>query len=142
MNTAAVLAATGRARAQLAQLEQLVRAVPQLDYDTTHTFGPGFYARTVRLPAGAVAIGKVHKTEHLFFVTEGECTLSTDEGPLRVGAGYQAIGRAGSKRAVWCHSDCVITNVHMTTETNLVRLEAELIEAESLPAPGGVSWLG
>ena len=142
MSGDAPAAAPAPTRAQLEQLEQALRAGPQLDFETTHTFGPGFYVRTVRLPAGAVLTGKVHATEHVFFVSEGDISIATEEGVRRVGAGFQCIARAGLKRAGYCHAETVCGNVHLTHETDLVKLEAALIEADALTAPEGMQWLG
>lgn len=140
--TSAPLAARGPSRAQLARFEDVLRAGPPAEIETINTFGPGFYARTIRMKAGTVLTGKVHATEHVFFVSEGDITVVTEEGSMRVGAGFQRVCRAGLKRAGFCHADTVCTNVHVTAETDLVKLEAELIETERLTGPGATQCLG
>jgi quercetin dioxygenase-like cupin family protein len=117
-------------RQRIERLEAEIRQMPQADIPTEHTHGPGFYARTITIPAGGVLTGKVHATEHIFFVSKGDITLVTDEGRKRVQAPYQAICKAGIKRAGFAHSETVCTNVHITAETDLQRLEALLIAPE------------
>jgi hypothetical protein len=137
-STPSILAGPGvvaPTRERLVQLERELMKLPQADIQTAHTFGPGFYARTITIPAGVVLTGKVHATEHLFIVSKGDITLVTEDGRKRVQAPYQAVCRAGTKRAGYAHTEVVCTNVHITTETDLDKLEAELIEPEALPAP-------
>lgn len=118
-------------RDKIARLEVEMLASPdQIEIEAAHTFGPGFYARTVVIPAGATATGKVHATEHLFILTRGEVTLATEDGTRRVCAPFHSIGRPGIKRAVHAHTEAECTNVHITTETNLDRLEGLLIAPE------------
>lgn len=120
------------ARSQIERLEAEMRSLPQLAIATQHTFGPGFYARTIEIPAGATLTGKVHATEHIFILSRGSMLLVTDDARAEVHAPYQAVCRPGLKRAGLALSDCECTNVHITTETDLDKLEAQLIEP---PAP-------
>ncbi len=130
MDAVAQLAPTPT-RAQLVELEHAIsRQLAPVEYETIHTHAPGLYVRTVRMPAGAVATGRVHSTEHVFVVTRGELTIAAGDGsPVqRVAAGVQCISKPGVKRAVFCHTDVECSNVHITSETDLARLEAELVE--------------
>ena len=123
-------------RAQISQFEQELRKLPQFDVPTDHTFGPGFYSRTIHLPAGATLTGKVHATEHIFILSKGELLVVTEDGRQHLKAPCQVVCRAGVKRAGYALTDVVCTNVHITEETDLERLEALLIEPEDdlLPA--------
>lgn len=122
-------------REQVDRLQEAVAAVPQIELQTQHDFCPGFYARSILIPAGTVLVGKVHATEHIFMVTQGDISITTDEGVMRVQAPFQAICKAGMKRAGFAHTDTVCVNIHITTETDLTKLEAALIDAPALPAP-------
>jgi quercetin dioxygenase-like cupin family protein len=117
-------------RDRIERLEAEIRQLPPADIPTEHTHGPGFYARTITIPEGGTLTGKVHATEHIFFVSKGDITLVTDEGRKRVQAPYQAICKAGLKRAGYAHSETVCTNIHITSETDLQRLETLLIAPE------------
>lgn len=126
-----ISALEAEARAQIVRLEQEIREHLQpVEFETTHTYGPGFYGRSIKIPAGTVLTGKVHATEHIFMVTKGDITVVTEEGSKRVQAGYQAVCKAGLKRAGFAHEETVCTNIHITAETDLVKLEAALIEPE------------
>lgn len=122
-------------REQVDRLQEAVAAVPQIELQTQHDFCPGFYARSVLIPAGTVLVGKVHATEHIFMVTQGDISITTDEGVVRVQAPYQAICKPGMKRAGFAHTDTICVNIHITTERDLEKLEAALIDAPALPAP-------
>lgn len=122
-------------REQIDRLESALQELPQVHMPVAHGFGPGFYARTLGIPAGTVLTGKVHATEHIFMITQGDITLITDDGVQRVQAPYQAICKPGMKRAGYAHTDTVCVNIHITTETDLDKLEAELIVAPALPVP-------
>ena len=131
-------------RAGIVRLEDEIRKLPQAEIETVHTFGPGFYARTITIPEGCTLTGKVHATEHLFIVSKGDITLVTEDGHRRVQAPFQLVCRPGLKRAGYAHSETVCTNIHITSETDLLRLEADLIEPEhqALEAPEGTLCLG
>lgn len=123
------------AQERIRAIEKMMLEMPQQEIPVQHTFGPGFYARTITIPADTVLVGDEHATEHIFFVSKGEITLVTDGEPLRVSAGFQAVCKPGMKRAGYAHTEVVCTNIHITTETNLDALRAQLIVAPSLPAP-------
>jgi hypothetical protein len=129
-------------RAQIQHLEAEMRKLPQLEIEPQHTFGPGFYARTITIPAGATLTGKVHATEHVFILSKGELLVVTEEGRQLLKAPCQLVCRAGLKRAGHAITEVVCTNVHITSETDLAKLEATLIEAEALPAPVDTPCLG
>lgn len=115
------------------RLHAAMLQMPQVELKTEHTFGPGWYMRTITIPAGVTLVGKTHKTEHIFMVLKGDITLVTDEGRRRVQAPFQCVSKPGVKRAGYAHTETVCANVHITSETDLVLLEAQLIEPESLP---------
>lgn len=124
--------------AQLAVFRAAMRDLPgQVDVDsrTSHTFGPGFYARTLILEPGDIIAGKEHATEHIFILTEGEIAIAiAGAPPVRVSAPFQTVAKPGIKVGV-ALTRCVCTNIHITHETDLAKLEAELIVPEALEAP-------
>ena len=131
----AVLADIAPTLEQIQALERRMRDLPQLEIKTTNTFADGLYIRTIHVPAGATITGKIHATEHIFTLIKGEMTVVTEEGRQRIKAPFQAVCKPGLKRAGYAHTDCVCSNVHITDETDLVRLEAELIVPEAIAAP-------
>lgn len=119
-------------RASIERLEAEMRAQPQVDIPVKHTFGPGFYARTIEIDAGVTLVGKVHATEHVFLLSKGSLLVATEDGYQELHAPCQLVCRAGMKRAGHALTACQVTNVHLTTETDLVKLEAMLIEPPTL----------
>ena len=123
--------AQSKDRQKVERLEAALLELPHTELPVDHTFGPGFYARTIHIAADTVLTGKVHATEHIFILSKGEMSVMTDEGMIRIAAPYQAVCRPGMKRAGYAHTDSVCTNIHITTETDMEKLEAQLIECES-----------
>lgn len=135
MSNLAIFAAVGPgaiSRQQINGLEDELRKGETVDAEcrTSHVFGPGFYVRSLTLKAGETLTGMVHATEHIFMLTQGSLLVATEDGAVRIDAPYQAVCRPGLKRAGHALTDAVCVNVHITTETDLVRLESELIEPD------------
>lgn len=132
-------------REQIVALEDEMRKLPQMELPPVHHFAKGIYARELRIPAGTLLTGKVHRTEHLNILSAGEITVWTEDGMKRVSAPFTIVSRPGTKRVGFAHTDCVWTTIHRSDETDLEALEAELvepdvaipyIEPEKLPCPG------
>jgi len=132
---------TTPSRAEILRLQAAMLGMEREEVPVEHTFGPGFYARTIHIKAGTVLVGKVHATEHLFFVSKGEIALATEDGVHHVRAPFQTVARPGLKRVGVAITDVTCTNVHITSETDLAKLEAELIVPEALEAPAAVEAL-
>lgn len=108
------------------RLENSLAHYPQMILDVKHDFSKGIYSRTLLIPAGTMLTGKIHKTEHLCIV-QGDITALTDAGIRRL-TGYNVLNsKPGMKRAGFAHEDTYWTTIHVTTETNIEKLEAELI---------------
>jgi hypothetical protein len=106
------------------------------DYETRHHFAPGAYAREIGLPAGALVVGKIHRHAHINVVSWGRALVATPEGVLEIEAPYTFVSQPGTKRVVLALTDVVWTTVHVTDETDLDRIEAEVIAPgfDALPA--------
>jgi hypothetical protein len=130
---AGVIAEAQDAAARLGLIKQLqdqMLAMPQLEMPVEHTHGPGFYARTIHIPAGTTLVGMVHTTEHIFLLSKGSLLVATEDGEQELTAPCQLVCRAGLKRAGHALTDCVVTNVHITDETDVAKLKAMLVEPE------------
>lgn len=92
-----------------------------------HTFADGLYIREMRAPKGMINTSKIHKTTHPYFILEGEFSVLTEDGMVRIKAPYMGITKAGTKRVVYFHQDTIWITVHPTKETDLERIEEELI---------------
>lgn len=95
-----------------------------------HIFADGLYIRKMTAPKGMLNISKLHKTTHPYFILSGSVSVITETGVVKIDAPYTGITRAGTKRVVYFHEDTVWITVHPTKETDLKKIEKELI-AES-----------
>jgi quercetin dioxygenase-like cupin family protein len=138
-----VIEAPAPSRASIVRLEKSMRDLPQVECPLQHTFARGMYARTVLIPAGTVAVGKIHRHQHISIVAMGDVTVATESGLVRVQAPYMVVAPPGTKRAVYAHTDTLWTTFHASEETDLEKLEAELIapDYESLEFDGHMKEL-
>jgi hypothetical protein len=119
--------------ATLASIERLQAAaakLPQAELHTEHFFADGMYCRALFRAADTLIIGKVHLREHFYMVMSGEVTIVGDGYKERVKAPRVFVSKPGTKRAVYAHEDSLCLTVHRTDETDLDKIEAELIEED------------
>jgi hypothetical protein len=130
-------------RNKVVRLEGEMLKQPQVEIETTHHFAPGIYAREIFVPKGTLLTGKIHKTGHLNILSKGDITVLTDEGMKRLKAPCTFVASPGTKRAGYAHEDSVWTTIHASAETELDKLEAELIAPsfDALPAAEDVKLL-
>lgn len=110
------------------RLEKIMATMPKLEFDTRHYFADGMYLRELPRKAGTVIVGKVHKKEHFYVVLEGEVTIAGNGKQERVKAPKIFVCQPGTKRAVYAHMDSICMTVHRTIETDLEKIEGELVE--------------
>jgi hypothetical protein len=113
---------------QVALIVEHMKGMTQTECPVTHRFAPGVYLREIFMPADTVVIGKIHKTEHFNIILSGACLLVHEDGrreELRAPCTF--ISKAGVQKVLYIIEDTVWQTVHVTPETDLARLEAELI---------------
>lgn len=98
------------------------------ELDTKHYHAPGVYAREALLPAGSVTVGKTQKKEHIAIFSQGHCTVHCMGEIIEVHAPYTFVAPAGSKKAIYAHTDVVLTTIHVTNEVDLDKIEEEVID--------------
>jgi len=96
-------------------------------FPVDHFFAPGVYARSMRLPAGYVIIGKIHKHAHLNIISYGHVMVATEEGAKELKGPLIFTSPAGVKRAVTVLEDTMWTTIHVTEETELEKIEDDVI---------------
>jgi hypothetical protein len=129
-------------RKDIFNLEAAIRNLPDSkegDYlPLKHTFAPGVYAREIFIPAGEVLVGKIHKHAHINILVSGRVTVVTEHngkeeliGPLTM------VSLPATKRAVYAHEDTIWITIHLTDETDLEKIEEEVIAKDyiSLDSP-------
>lgn len=92
-----------------------------------HFFVPGVYSREMTLPAGHWIIGKIHKHAHMNVISTGRVVVITEEGVRVFQAPYVFRSEPFTKRVVLVIDTTVWTTHHITNETDLSLIEAELI---------------
>jgi hypothetical protein len=118
-------------RQKIDQLETAMKASGQtIEIPTTHHFAKGTYAREIFIPKGTLLTGKIHKTEHLNIISQGDISVLTEHGPKRIKAPFTMVSPPGTKRVGFAHEDTVWTTIHGTEETELDKLEEHLIATD------------
>jgi hypothetical protein len=127
-------------RSAIEALQEVISTVQQLDLKTEHYFAGGVYMRTLWRPKGALIVGKVHRREHIYMVVFGDVTVTSDGFRERIQGPRVLVCKPGTKRAVFAHEDSLCLTVHRTEETQLERVEADLVEEDptSMYLPGNV----
>ena len=107
------------------------------DCKLTHYFTPKddkygchAYAREMLIPKGTLIIGKIHKHQHLNFISKGKVTVFTEFGQKHLIAPCTFVSEIGLKRAVYAEEDTLWTTVHLTEfgkEDDLAQIENEVI---------------
>lgn len=104
------------------------RELEPVECPLQHVFAPGAYARTMRIPAGTVIVGKIHKHAHLNILSQGTvCVMTETEGDRQLTGPLTMVSPPGTKRAVYAVTDAVWTTIHLTNSTDLEEIEAEVI---------------
>lgn len=91
-----------------------------------HFFADGCYIREIFNPAGEVIITKIHKVSHPFFLMKGTMSILTEDGEQRISAPFYSITKAGTKRLIYAHTDCVFVTVHATDKTDIKEIEKDI----------------
>lgn len=120
-------------RNQVDALESVMREMPnQLDVDaiTSHYFAPGIYLRSLFMPAGSVAVGKVHRHETMNILISGTMQVTTDDGVATLQGPAIFNTRPGTKKVAHAITDCLFCNIHPTKLTKVADIEAKFIQPE------------
>lgn len=99
-------------------------------FPLTHHFAPGMYLREMRIPAGSLLVGKIHKEEHLVVLLQGALRLYTEAGGMQeVRAPAVLRSPPGAKRAALALEDTKWVTVHAnpTDTRDLHELEEHII---------------
>jgi hypothetical protein len=116
-------------REKVDRLEAEMKAFPPIEIPVRHYFATGLYVREITIPAGVLAVGKIHKTQHINMLSKGDVTMVTDTGSKRVSAPYTWVVEPGKKAAAYAHEETVWSSccINPTDERDLEKLEAALI---------------
>lgn len=110
-----------------AALLGLPRSLTAADFVTRHHFAEGSYAREIELPADSIVVGKIHRHAHVNVISRGRCLVCTEDGVEELVAPLTFVSKPGTKRAVLALEDTTWTTIHVTEETDLAAIEAQVI---------------
>ena len=108
-------------------MEQALEDVDDFSQEATHVFAPGAYARTLLLPKGSLVVGKMHRHAHINIISYGAVCVATYEGVERKSGHSVFTSPPDVKRCVYAEEDTCWTTIHLTEETDLGKIEAEVI---------------
>ncbi len=115
-------------RDKIERLSKALRGLPRAKLVTRHYWINGIYVREMFLPAGTVAVGKIHKVEHVFMLTAGTVLLVSEGGtPMTVDAPYIVTCAPGARRAATALTDATMIGVYRTDTRDVEQAERELI---------------
>ena len=82
------------------------------DFEINHRFGDNLYVILVEYPKGTLAVGRVHKYNHVFILAVGKVTIWTSEGKTTISAPCVMESKAGIQRVAFFHANSVCLNAH------------------------------
>lgn len=121
---------------RLNSAEFAIAQMQPVEIELTHRFTPGLCSREMRAPEAAWLATKIHKTEHQWVLSSGIVAVYTSGKELVevVEAPAHGITVPGTRRLFLTLTPAVWTTFHPTTETDVAKLEALLIEPHDAPA--------
>jgi quercetin dioxygenase-like cupin family protein len=130
MERSTLLPAKHVGKEKIYRLENEILKNKQVECPIRNIFADGIYAREMTIPAGTVATGAVHKTEHLITLVRGRITIWTERGMRELKAPHTFLSKPGTKRVAYAHEDCVLMTIHKTHTTDMRELISELTESK------------
>ena len=110
----------------LAKLDHIgheMRLMNQIEIPVVHYFAEKSYARQIIIPKDTIVLGKIHKYSHINICSEGDISVLTPNGVVRVRAPYTVVSPAGSQKIAYTHQKTVWTTFHSTELTEPEEIE-------------------
>lgn len=114
-------------RAQVTEIENILRESPQTEMPVTNYFSEGVYGREIFIPAGTIIVGKIHKFSSLNVLVSGDIGVLTNNGMKRISPPFVEVSPPGTKRIAYAITDTRWLTVHGTTETDVEKIEQHFI---------------
>lgn len=97
--------------------EKMLESCPVVDCPLTHNFVPGYYIRTIFMPAGTLITSQIHNTKHCFNVSKGIVDVRVnDEEWVRLEAPHWGVTQPGTRRVLVIAEDAIWTTFHAILE--------------------------
>ncbi len=133
------------AREKVNILEAEMRKQPQVEIKIKHHFSYGIYGREMFVPKGVILTGKIHKTEQMSIILQGDLSVLIDDKIVKVKTGDMWVAPAGTKRIMHANEDTRYVVIHGTHERDLEKIEERFIaqnEQEYIEYCGQMKLLG
>lgn len=133
------LAAAERARnnERVNELERVIAGMAvdsPVEAKVEHFFIEGMYSRRTTLPKGMILTSKIHAKDNFYFVLTGAVSVWTeDAGVVNIVAPYAGVTKAGTRRVIYVHEECIWQTVHHCHETDMDKVESDLIYPHEIP---------
>lgn len=127
------------------EMEASLAELPQTQLPLNHLHTPGLYIREAFLPKGTRCTSKIHMTEHPFVISMGRVLVWSGiegEEPQEFGAPYTGITKPGTRRVIQALEDTIWSTFHVTDETDVEKIEREIIFKHDDHLPFAVSAYG
>lgn len=95
--------------------------------EVNHYFSDGTYGREMKIKQGTVIVGKIHKHSHINVISQGIIQVWTEFDMVTYEAPITFVSKPLTKRLVKALEDTVWTTIHVTDETDLDKIESEVI---------------
>ena len=114
--------------AQMDRAEAALAQMTPIECPVSHYFIPGFYVRTIFMPAGAAVASRIHDTRNPFWITKGRLEVQENGVTTMITAPYVGITEPGARRLLLIHEDCTWTTFHANPdeERDIPTLEKRL----------------
>jgi len=112
---------------RIENLEDIMLRMPQVDVPLFHHFAPGVYIREVVMPKGTFVVGHCHKTEHFNLALSGKASVMMDGVVHHITAPALIKSGPGVRKIFYVHEELRWATVHPTEETNVDKLEEQLV---------------
>jgi hypothetical protein len=90
----------------------MVNNFDPIKFDLRHSFLPGFYIRTIYMPAGSRLTSQIHRTEHPFRISMGKLIVYNKGEATYIEAPYDGVTTPGTRRIIRILEDTVWSSLH------------------------------
>lgn len=117
-------------------LQDRLLQMPQIECPLEHHFAYGICGRVMRMKAGSLIVGKMHRFSTLNTLLEGEIGIGMPgQEPELMRAPCVFVSEPECKKVMIAVTDVLFMTTHPTKLTNLADIEAKFIVPEDLGVP-------
>lgn len=111
------------------EIESTIADCKRDNSQAKHYYGEGVYARSLLIPAGTAVVGYIHKQDRVCIIAGGKCTFADEFHSETVEAPWVGEFKAGTKTAVYAHTDTTWVAVVGTDDKDADILTDKLVVA-------------